>query len=295
MHQNWVSVGLVQHSMGLDRAANVERAVAGVREAAERGAQIVCLPELFASTYFCQVSDPMFFEWAEALDGPTVTAVAQVAKECKVTVLTSIFERRAAGVYHNTLLVLGPSGDTLGVYRKTHIPEDPQFHEKFYFTQGDLGFKVVQTPLASLGLLVCWDQWFPEAARLTAMQGAQILFYPTAIGWLPEEKSQYGVDQLSAWQTIQRSHAIANGVFVVAVNRAGTEKSAAGEIEFWGHSFVAAPSGAVLGECGAGEQTLVVRCDLQQIEETRRIWPFFRDRRIDLYSPLESRWSGPRH
>jgi N-carbamoylputrescine amidase len=292
MQHNWVSVGLVQHAMGLDRAGNVERSIAGIREASERGAQLVCLPELFASTYFCQVADPAFFDWAEPLDGPTVRAVSAVAKECNVSVLTGIFERRTAGLYHNTLLAIGPDGETQGVYRKTHIPDDPQFHEKFYFTQGDLGFKTVQTQGAEVGMLVCWDQWFPEAARLTAMAGAQILFYPTAIGWLPEEKAQYGAEQLSAWQTMQRSHAIANGVFVVAVNRTGTEVSSAGEIEFWGHSFVAGPSGSVLGECGVGEQTLVVRCDLAQIEETRRIWPFFRDRRVDLYGPLATRWTG---
>jgi N-carbamoylputrescine amidase len=290
MPQSWVSVGLVQFAMGDDRTANVERAVKGVREAAERGAEIVCLPELFASKYFCQVHDHTCFDWAEPLDGPTVKVVAQIAKERSITVLASIFERRTAGIYHNTLVTLGPAGDVLGVYRKTHIPDDPQFQEKFYFAPGDLGFVSVPTPKARVGMLVCWDQWYPEAARLTALQGAQILFYPTAIGWLPEEKAQYGAEQLSAWQTIQRSHAIANGLFVVAVNRSGVERSTAGEIEFWGHSFVTAPSGAVLGECDAGEHVLVTRCDLNQIEETRRVWPFFRDRRIDIYGGLVQRW-----
>ncbi len=291
MSETSVTIGLVQHACGEDKSENIGRAIAGMREAAARGAQLVCLQELFASTYFCQVQDPKFFELAEELDGPTVSAISKVSKELGITTLTSVFERRAPGLYHNSLIAIGPDGDRLGLYRKTHIPDDPQFEEKFYFTPGDLGFVSTPTPHCRAGLLVCWDQWYPEAARLTAMRGAQVLFYPTAIGWLPDEKAEHGKDQLSAWQTIQRAHAIANGVFTVSVNRVGVERSAAGEIEFWGHSFVCSPSGAVIAEAGEGEEVLVARCDLQQSEATRKIWPFFRDRRIDTYSDLLKRWA----
>jgi N-carbamoylputrescine amidase len=284
-------IGLVQHACSEDKAENVATALAGLAEAAERGAKLVCLQELFASPYFCQVDDPGFFDWAEALDGPTISAVSAAAQTYKVTVLAGIFERRAAGLYHNTLVTIGPDGQRLGVYRKMHIPDDPQFREKFYFTPGDLGFQAIATPGCKVGPLVCWDQWYPEAARLTAMQGAEVLFYPTAIGWLAEEKAEHGADQLSAWQTIQRSHAIANGVFTVSVNRVGVERSQAGDIEFWGHSFVCAPSGRIIAEAGVGNEVLVVDCDLRQIENTRQIWPFFRDRRVDAYSGLTERWS----
>lgn len=291
MTQHRVTVGLVQHACSEDKQQNVERSLDGVRDAAARGAQLVCLQELFASRYFPQVADPKYFELAEPLDGPTVQAVSKLCHELGVTVLTGIFEHRAPGLHHNSLLVIGPTGETLGVYRKMHIPDDPQFHEKFYFAPGDLGFMAVPTPLCQVGPLICWDQWYPEAARITAMQGAQILFYPTAIGWLPEEKDQYGAEQLASWHTIQRSHAIANGVFTVSVNRVGTEPSDAGSIEFWGHSFVCSPAGAVLAEAGTGDEVLVVECDLAQTEETRRTWPFFRDRRIDAYGELTKRWS----
>lgn len=285
-----VKIGLVQHACGAERQANVERALAGVREAAAGGAELICLPELFAAPYFCQVQDQDHFRWAEPVNGPTVSAVREVAQQLRVTVLAGFFEQRAPGIYHNSLVALGPTGEQLGLYRKMHIPEDPQFEEKFYFTPGDLGFMSIATPVCQVGPLICWDQWYPEAARLTAMQGAEVLFYPTAIGWLPEEKAAEGAAQLDAWRTIQRSHAVANGVYTVAVNRVGTELSPKGAIEFWGHSFVCGPDGVVLAEAGEGEQVLVVDCDLQRNAEVRQIWPFFRDRRIDAYGALTQRW-----
>ncbi len=291
MSDSCVRVGLVQHRCGENREENLERAIHGLRQAKKQGAEVVCLQELFGSTYFCQVQDPAYFELAEETDGPTALAISKVCKELELTALAGFFERRAPGLCHNSLLVIGPNGDRLGLYRKMHIPEDPQFEEKFYFAPGDLGFMSVKTPAVDVGPLICWDQWYPEAARLTAMQGAQILFYPTAIGRLPEEKDECGADQLAAWQTIQRSHAIANGVFTVSVNRVGTETSAAGSIEFWGHSFVCSPTGAILAQASTEEEVLVVECDLTQVAQTRRIWPFFRDRRIDGYGDLTKRWS----
>ena len=288
--QKIVNVGLVQMSTSTDKSHNIDKARERIREAAGRGAHIVCLQELFASPYFCQSEDVAFFDLAEPVDGPTVKAIAEAAKQQSVTVVVPIFERRAAGVYHNSLVVLGPSGEQLALYRKMHIPDDPNFYEKFYFAPGDLGFMAVRTPHAQVGPLICWDQWYPEAARLTAMRGAQILLYPTAIGWLPPDKAEFGAAQLSAWQTMQRAHAIANGVFVVAVNRVGHEPSANGGIEFWGHSFVADPLGVVLAEAGEGEEVLVVPLDLRRSEATRRNWPFFRDRRIDAYTGIERRF-----
>ena len=282
-------IGLVQMSCTSDKAANVEKALAGVRDAARRGAQVVCLQELFASTYFCQVEDAALFDLAEPIPGPTSEAVAAVAKELGVVVVTSLFEKRAAGVYHNTAIVLGTAGENLGAYRKMHIPDDPSYYEKFYFTPGDLGFVALSTPFAKIGPLICWDQWYPEAARLTALKGAQILFYPTAIGWHPSEKAEFGASQLAAWQTIQKSHAIANGVFVAAVNRVGHEGPENGGLDFWGRSFVCDPFGVVLAEAGEGEETLVVECDLSRQEEVRRGWPFLRDRRIDAYDGLRAR------
>jgi N-carbamoylputrescine amidase len=284
------AVGLVQSATGTDKQANVEKAVHGIREAAKRGATIVCLEELFASPYFCQVEDAALFDLAESVPGPTTEVVAQAARDAGVTVVASVFERRAAGVYHNTAVVYGPDGTELSRYRKMHIPDDPQYYEKFYFTPGDLGFVACPTETAVVGTLVCWDQWYPEAARLTALRGAEILCYPTAIGWLPRDKAEHGAAQLAAWQTIQRSHAIANGVFVVAVNRVGVEASAEGEIEFWGRSFVCDPTGTVIAEAGSGEEVLVVECDLSKIETTRRGWPFLRDRRIDVFGDLAKRW-----
>ncbi len=291
MEPRTIRVGLVQSPIIGDVAEMLARTSAHVRTAAGRGAQLVCLQELFAQPYFCQVEDHRYFDWAEAATGPTCTHMSGIAKECGVTLVVPFFERRAAGVYHNTLVVLGPSGEQLGLYRKMHIPDDPQFEEKFYFSPGDLGFMSVPTPEVQLGPLICWDQWYPEAARLTALKGAELLTYPTAIGWLAEEKAEHGAAQLSAWQTMQRSHAIANGVFVVAVNRVGIETLAGQSIEFWGHSFVCDPSGTILAEAGSGEEVLVVECDLTAIERTRQIWPFFRDRRLDAYSGLTKRWS----
>jgi N-carbamoylputrescine amidase len=248
------------------------------------------LQELFASPYFCQVEDSALFDLAEPIPGPTSQAVSDCAKELGVSIVVPLFEKRAPGVYHNSLIVAGPDGASLGLYRKMHIPDDPLFYEKYYFTPGDLGFKTIQTPEAKVGPLICWDQWYPEAARLTALRGAEILVYPTAIGWHPSEKAEFGAAQLSAWQTIQRSHAIANGVFVVAVNRVGHEGPKDGGLQFWGHSFVADPFGVVLAEAGEGEETLVVELDLSRQEWVRRNWPFYRDRRIDAYGDLTSRF-----
>ena len=285
-----VNVGLVQMSTSDDKSKNLDKACAGIRVAAERGAHIVCLQELFASPYFCQSEDAAIFDLAEPVDGPTAKAIAAVAKQHSVTVITPFFERRAAGVYYNSLVVLGPDGERLALYRKMHIPDDPNYYEKYYFAPGDLGFMSVPTPHAQVGPLICWDQWYPEAARLTALRGAQILFYPTAIGWLPQDKAEFGAAQLDAWQTVQRGHAIANGVFVVAVNRVGHEPSANGGIQFWGHSFVSDPFGVVLAEAGEAEEVLVVPLDLRRSEATRRNWPFFRDRRIDAYTGIDRRF-----
>ena len=289
MKKRVLSVGLVQTTVEKDTASTVEKTAERVREAARRGAKLVCLQELFGSEYFCQSEDHARFELAESIPGPTTEAMAKVAKDAGISIVVPLFERRAAGVYHNSLVVIGPSGDVLGHYRKMHIPDDPLFYEKFYFTPGDLGFIAVRTPESVVGPLICWDQWYPEAARLTALRGAEILVYPTAIGWHPSEKAEYGASQLSAWQTIQRSHAIANGVFVVAVNRVGHEGPKDGGLEFWGHSFVADPFGVVLAEAGEGEEVLVVECDLGRVEQVRQNWPFLRDRRIDAYGGIGSR------
>jgi len=289
MAKDSVTVGLVQMAMSQDKAPNIDKARRGIADAAKRGAQLVCLPEIFASQYFCQVQDPAMFDLAEPIPGPTSEAIAAAAKQHRVTVVTPLFEKRATGVYHNSLVVHGSGGETLGMYRKMHIPDDPLFFEKYYFAPGDLGFLNIATPQAAIGPLICWDQWYPEAARLTALQGAQILFYPTAIGWHPKEKAEHGASQLSAWQTMQRSHAIANGVFVVAVNRVGHEGPQDGGLDFWGHSFVADPFGVVLAEAGEGEETLVVELDLSRLEYVRRNWPFLRDRRIDAYGGITSR------
>ena len=251
---------------------------------------MVCLQELFASPYFCQTEDAALFDLAEPIPGPTTKAMAEAARAAQVTLVVPLFERRARGLYHNSLVVLGPDGELIGTYRKMHIPDDPLFYEKYYFTPGDLGFCAFETAKAKVGPLICWDQWYPEAARLTALRGAEILVYPTAIGWHPQEKAEFGAAQLSAWQTIQRSHAIANGVFVVAVNRVGHEGPADGGLDFWGHSFVADPFGVVLAEAGEGEETLVVECDLSRMEAVRRNWPFLRDRRIDAYGDITRRF-----
>lgn len=287
-----VAVGLVQMSAGLDPAENTARAVDGIRQAARDGAQIVCLQELFRSQYFCQREDHDFFALAEPVPGPATELLGKVAADTGVVVIASLFEKRAEGLYHNTAAVLDADGRYLGKYRKMHIPDDPSYYEKFYFTPGDLGYRAWDTRVGRIGVLVCWDQWYPEAARLTALQGAQILFYPTAIGWLPAEKAQYGESQRSAWETMQRSHAIANGVYVVAVNRVGHEGERPGGIEFWGNSFVADPYGNVLYRAGQDPVTAVVECDLSLVDVARTHWPFLRDRRIETYGGITRRYLG---
>jgi N-carbamoylputrescine amidase len=276
---------------GLDPDDNVRRACSMLREAARQGVRVACLPELFRTQYFCQTEDPSKFDLAEPVPGPTSENLAQVARETGMVIVGSLFERRAAGVYHNTAVVFDADGTLVGRYRKMHIPDDPLYFEKYYFTPGDLGFCVFATRHAQVGTLVCWDQWYPEAARLTALRGAEVLFYPTAIGWHPREKAQYGTDQADAWQMVQRAHAIANGVYVAAVNRVGHEGPADGGLEFWGGSFVADPFGRVIARAGHEEETvLVAPCDPKLQEETRRHWPFLRDRRIDAYGPITRRF-----
>lgn len=283
-------MGVVQMAVsGDDKTANLAKATQAIQEARARGSHIVCVPELFQTSYFCQTEDPARFSLAEPVPGPTTEAFSDLARNLDVTIVASVFERSAPGVHFNTAVVLGPDGKLSGVYRKMHVPDDPCFQEKYYFTPGDLGFVVCQTPRAVVGPLVCYDQWFPEAARLASLKGAELLAYPTAIGWLADEKAEYGASQLDAWRTIQRSHAIANGVFVIAVNRVGHEPGPQGGIEFWGHSFVCDPFGVVLAEAGEGEEVLVVRCDLGSIDLVRQAWPFLRDRRIDAYGGLVSR------
>jgi N-carbamoylputrescine amidase len=285
-------VGLVQMAMSPDPAKNVEKAVARVHDAARAGAEIVCLPELYRSPYFCQKEDHALFDLAESVPGPSTEALGRAAKETGVAVVAPVFERRAAGLYHNSAVILDADGTVAGLYRKMHIPDDPLFYEKFYFTPGDLGFQAFDTRPGRIGALICWDQWYPEGARLTALRGAAVLFYPTAIGWHPHEKAEYGVPQRSAWQTIQRSHAIANGVYVAVVNRVGHEIPPEGGpgLEFWGSSFVCDPFGVVVAEAGQDEQILVARVDLDRMEEVRRNWPFLRDRRIDAYGGIERRF-----
>ena len=274
---------------GPDPAANLETALDRIRTAAGQGSQIICLQELFRSQYFCQTEDHDHFALAEPVPGPSTAAIAPLARELGVVIVASLFEKRAEGVYHNTAVVIDADGTVLGRYRKMHIPDDPRYHEKFYFSPGDLGFRSWDTRFGSIGVLVCWDQWYPEAARLTALQGAQVLFYPTAIGWLPEEKAEFGEAQQSAWETIQRSHAIANGVYVAAVNRVGHEGAADAGIEFWGGSFVTDPYGSVLKRAGQGEDILIVPCDLTALGTARTHWPFLRDRRIDAYQGITKR------
>jgi N-carbamoylputrescine amidase len=285
-------VGLVQMAMSADAAANVERAVKGVRDAAQKGAQVVCLPEMYRTPYFCQREDAALFDLAETVPGPSTEAFQKAAKDAGVAVVVPIFEKRAIGLYHNSAVVIDADGAVLGLYRKMHIPDDPAFYEKFYFTPGDLGFKAFDTRAGRIGTLICWDQWYPEGARLTALRGAAVLFYPTAIGWHPHEKEQYGTHQRDAWRTIQRSHAIANGVYVAVVNRVGHEIPPEGGpgLEFWGSSFVADPFGVVVAEAGLGEEILVAEVDLGRMEDVRRNWPFLRDRRIDAYSGIERRF-----
>lgn len=290
-HSNAFRIGLVQTACSAEPGENTEKAVLKVREAAARGAQIVCLQELFRSQYFCREERAELFDLAESIPGPTTELMGGLAKELGVVIVASLFERRAAGLYHNTAAVLNVDGNLDGVYRKMHIPDDPLYYEKFYFTPGDLGYRNFDTPFGRIGVLVCWDQWYPEAARLTAMQGAEVLLYPTAIGWHPAEKDENGAAQLDAWRTAQRAHAIANGVYVAAANRTGFEGPAEQGLEFWGHSFVADPFGVVVAEAGAEEEEiLVVECDRRRMEEVRRNWPFFRDRRVDSFGGLTARW-----
>jgi N-carbamoylputrescine amidase len=285
-----VTVALPQLHNAPGPGENLRRTIERIREAAARGAQIVCTQELFQGPYFCQAEDHRFFALAEPVPGPTTERLGALAKELGVVVIASLFEKRAEGLYHNTAAVLDADGSYLGKYRKMHIPDDPQYYEKFYFTPGDLGFRTWQTRFARIGVLICWDQWYPEAARLTALSGAEILLYPTAIGWLPPEKTEFGERQQAAWETIQRSHAIANGCFVAAVNRVGFEPGPAGGLEFWGWSFVADPNGRLLAKAGRNEELLVVPCDLSQVEVARTHWPFLRDRRIDAYAGLTERY-----
>jgi len=285
------TVGLIQMSCSLDPRENFAKAEARIQEAAKQGAQIICLQELFRSQYFCREENADLFELAEPVPGPSTEALSKLARSLNVVIIGSFFERRTAGIYHNTAAVIDAGGALLGKYRKMHIPDDPLYYEKFYFTPGDLGFPNFDTRFARVGVLVCWDQWYPEGARLSSLGGANILFYPTAIGWHPSEKQEFGTAQLDAWRTIQRAHAIANGVFVAAVNRVGFEGSPESGLEFWGHSFVCDPFGQILAEASADkEEILIVECDPKRVEEVRRNWPFLRDRRIDAYSPILNRW-----
>jgi N-carbamoylputrescine amidase len=286
-----VKLGLIQTTGSADPDANFKKTLAFADRAARRGAQIICTQELFRSQYFCQKEDHKNFKLAELVPGPTTVAFQKLAKKHQVVVIASLFEKRAAGVYHNTAVIIDADGSLLGRYRKMHIPDDPLYYEKFYFTPGDLGFKAWQTRYGKIGVLICWDQWYPEAARLTALQGAQILFYPTAIGWHPAEKKKYGERQHNSWETIQRSHAIANGCYVAVANRVGHEKLAGRGIEFWGQSFVAGTSGEILAQAGAAkEEILIVPVDLAAVDDTRTHWPFLRDRRIDAYGDLTKRF-----
>ncbi len=284
--------GLIQMSCGVDPNENLEKAIWRVHEAAAQGAEIICLQELFRSQYFCREEKAELFALAESIPGPSTDTLGRIARELQIVLIASLFERRAPGLYHNTAAVIGTDGGVQGLYRKMHIPDDPLYYEKYYFTPGDLGFQKFETPFGPIGVLVCWDQWYPEGARVTALKGAEILFYPTAIGWHPAEKEQYGAAQLDAWRTIQRAHAIANGVYVAAVNRVGFEKGQNDTgIEFWGSSFIADPFGQVIAQASADkDEILTAECDPARMEEVRRNWPFLRDRRIDAYQPICSRW-----
>jgi N-carbamoylputrescine amidase len=290
MTDHIVNVGLIQAACSPDPTANLENTLAAAERAARDGAQIICTQELFRSQYFCQSEDYQHFQLAEPIPGPTTQAFQQLAKANQVVIIAALFEKRAAGLYHNTAAVIDADGSLLGIYRKMHIPDDPLYYEKFYFTPGDLGFRAWQTRYGKIGVLICWDQWYPEAARLTALQGAEILFYPTAIGWHPREKAELGERQYSAWETVQRAHAIANGCYVAVPNRVGHEKLAGDGIEFWGQSFVAGTSGEILAKASVTEsETLVVPLNLGKVDDTRTHWPFLRDRRIDAYGGLTER------
>ncbi|MFM9116816.1 MAG: carbon-nitrogen hydrolase [Planctomycetota bacterium] len=290
-NKNIVRVGLVQLRATTDKQENVQRTLEGIETAASRGAQIVCLQELFHGQYPCQTEDHNRFAEADSIPGPTSEALAQAARQHQIVIVGSLFERRAAGLYHNTATVHDADGTLLGIYRKMHIPDDPRYYEKFYFTPGDLGFRSFETRFAKIGVCICWDQWYPEAARLTALHGAEVIFYPTAIGWLPEERAQYGASQHQAWETMMRSHSIANGVYVAAANRVGRE----GDIEFWGASFVSDPYGNVLQRANHDEEGVVfVDIDRSLLDVARTHWPFLRDRRIDAYQDLSRRYLDQR-
>jgi N-carbamoylputrescine amidase len=285
------TVGLIQMRMTADPAANLAHAGDMLVKAAKQGAQIVCLPELFKGFYFCQTEDPAVFDQAEPIPGPTTEALAKIARRQGIAIVGSLFERRTAGIYHNTAVMIDADGSLVGIYRKMHIPDDPLYYEKYYFTPGDLGFKAFDTKFGRVGTLVCWDQWYPEAARLTAMQGAHALFYPTAIGWHPSEKTEHGESQADAWETIQRSHAIANGTYVVSCNRIGHEGPKTGGLQFWGRSFIADPFGRILAKASSDkEEILTAIVDPAWQEQTRRWWPFLRDRRIDAYGGITERF-----
>lgn len=282
-----VNLALVQMACSQDKQANIDKALEQTAEAARAGAQIVCLQEVFNTPYPCQSEDHANFDWAEEIPGPTSQALQRIAKQSQVVVTGSIFERRAPGLYHNTAVTFDADGEMVGFYRKMHIPDDPLYYEKFYFTPGDLGFTVAKTKYGVLGIGVCWDQWYPEAARLFALRGAQILLYPTAIGWIHEEKQEYGATQHASWETAMRAHAIANGVYVAAANRVGVE----GGLEFWGQSFVANPQGAILHRADSSqEETMIVPCDLKLLDVVRTHWPFLRDRRVDAYADISKRF-----
>jgi N-carbamoylputrescine amidase len=297
------NIGLIQMAMSADPADNLKRGLDWLEKAAAQGGQVLCLPELFTSRYFCQREDQALFDLAEPIPGPTTKAISAFAAKAKVTVIVPLFEKRAPGLYHNSVAYIGPDGGLMGLYRKMHIPDDPAYYEKFYFTPGDLGFKAFDTEVGRVGTLICWDQWYPEGARLTALKGANVLFYPTAIGWHPHEKEQYGAGQRDAWRTIQRGHAIANGVYVAAANRTGFEPQAqqsgaqnkesvgGAGIEFWGSSFIADPFGKIVAEGSKDkEEVLIAEIDLAHLETVRRNWPFLRDRRIDAYAGIEQRF-----
>ena len=286
-------IGVLQLSFSSDVNKNLKKAVEWVKKASKQGAEVVCLPELYRSQYFCQKEDASLFDLAETIPGPSTNAFQKVAKENKVSIIVPIFEKRANGLYHNTAVIIDSNGKILGTYRKMHIPDDPAFYEKYYFTPGDLGFKAFQTKKGKIGTLICWDQWYPEGARLTALQGATTLFYPTAIGWHPYEKEQYGKAQRDSWVTIQRSHAIANGVYVASANRVGFEKTVETQagLEFWGSSFICDPQGVMLAEASTDkEEILIAEVDLAHLEDVRRNWPFLRDRRIDAYGDIAKRF-----
>ena len=279
-------LALIQMKMSSNKEKNLAKAISKIKMAKKKGANIVCLPELFLTNYFCQIEKHSNFNLAENIPGPTTAIFSPLAKKLNLILLISIFEKKTSGLYHNTSVVINENGKILGKYRKMHIPDDPQYYEKFYFTPGDLGFKSFKTKKGNLGTLICWDQWFPEAARLTALKGAEILFYPTAIGWHPSEKKKFGKSQLESWLTVQRSHAIANGVYVAAINRVGIEKQGNKKLEFWGNSVIFDPNGNILKKGNLSEQILICDINLKKIDIVRRHWPFFRDRRIDSYKNI---------